>query len=126
MCEHSGERRSHQSGLTLFEIDGQGSDAEALIYCPLFFLFICIYSPLLTELYKIQEGKDLIILFKSVFPVSGIDPGASEVLSGCSLIEHIEKEMVSEAAVLFSSSSASPSLSLSLQSVLLNPRPVPE
>lgn len=98
---------------------------KALIYCPLFFLFICIYSPLLTELYKIQEGKDLINAFRAVFPVSGIDPGTSGVLSGCSLIEHIER-WFPEAAVLFSSSSASPSLSLSLQSVLLNPRPVPE
>ena len=35
-----------------------------------------------------------------MFPVSGIDPGTSKVLSGRLLIEHIEKEMVSEAAAL--------------------------
>lgn len=35
-----------------------------------------------------------------MFPVSDTDPGTSEVLSGHLVIEHIEKEMVSEAAAL--------------------------
>lgn len=119
-------RREKESPVraVLFESDGQGSDAEALIYCPLFFLFICIYSPLLTELYKIP-GQGPYHLVQSRVPSVWHRSWHLRGLSGCSLIEHVRKRWFPR---LRSSSAPLQLLPLSLcplQSVLLNPRPVP-